>query len=154
MRFPHRDIIAPVLDPMRQALADRVMEEFWVLFIQNWDLDVNECAGGASSSSRRPSRPNRNITPSNGPSLQPIQRKRQRVEDENADDDNFNDPRKPRPSVCPSSSPEHTNKFACPFRKHDGRRYSVHSHRVYTLSSWDSIARVKYINEAFTSSHE
>jgi hypothetical protein len=45
MRFPHRDIIAPVLDPMRQALADRVMEEFWVLFIQNWDLDVNECAG-------------------------------------------------------------------------------------------------------------
>jgi hypothetical protein len=30
----------------------------------------------------------------------------------------------------------------------------LHSHRVYTLSSWDSIARVKYINEAFTSSHE
>jgi hypothetical protein len=24
----------------------------------------------------------------------------------------------------------------------------VHNHRVYTLSSWDSIARVKYINEA------
>ncbi|KAH8780531.1 hypothetical protein F5882DRAFT_259698, partial [Hyaloscypha sp. PMI_1271] len=33
--------------------------------------------------------------------------------------------------------------FACPFRKHDPQKYSIHSHRVCALTSWDTIARVK-----------
>ena len=144
----HQDFISPVLDPMRQALVGRVMEEFWIIFNQNWDVSVNECAGGASDT---PGRPSRSTISPPSTSLLPSQRKRQREEDEEPDESNRNDPRKPRHYVDPGSIPENISRFACPFRKHDPGRYSMHSHRVCALSSWDSIARVKYVNETFDS---
>jgi hypothetical protein len=64
-----QDIIAPVLDQMRKALVDRVMEEFWVIFNQNWETGVNECAGGSSDTPGRLSRntdfPSRNLSTPN-----------------------------------------------------------------------------------------
>jgi hypothetical protein len=35
-------------------------------------------------------------------------------------------------------------RLACPFRKHDPRKYTIQSYRSCALSSWYSIARVKY----------
>jgi hypothetical protein len=34
-------------------------------------------------------------------------------------------------------------KLACPFRKHDRLKYSLHDFPVCALSSWDTIARLK-----------
>ena len=35
-------------------------------------------------------------------------------------------------------------RLACPFRKYDPRKYTIHNYRSCALSSWDSVARVKY----------
>lgn len=143
-------LIAPVLDSMRQALVDRVMEEFWVVFNPSWEIWVKECGSGSSDSSNGQAS---SISPDVA-SLQPGQRKRQRG-DEEPEDNNRNDPRKPRRPLGPNSGPDSANRFACPFRKHDARRYSMQSHRVCALSHWETIARVKYVgnfpSEAFPS---
>jgi hypothetical protein len=136
-------IIEPVLDPMRQALVDRIMEEFWVLFDQEWDTGfVQEAASVSPPSSSGSS--SGSTASANSMTLPPIQRKRQREEEDPPEERNGRNPRQPRSSVGPSTGCDDSTRFACPFRKHDSRKYSVYSHRVCALSHWETIARVKY----------
>jgi hypothetical protein len=137
------EIIEPVLDPMRQALVDRIMEEFWDLFDQEWDTGfVKEAAGISPPSGSGPT--SGSITSENSIALPPIQRQRQREEEDPPEDRNGRNPRQPRSSVGPIAGCDDSTRFACPFRKHDSRKYSVYSHRVCALSHWETIARVKY----------
>jgi hypothetical protein len=145
-----RDFIAPVLDPMRQALVDRVMDEFWIMFNRGAGMGLRVRAREPPGTSESSSEPTRSTTSSNGTSLQPSQRKRQRGNDDDPDDDNNNpnnnnqnDLGKPHQSYHSSRTFE-SKRFACPFLKHDPRTYNIYSHRVCSLSHWDKISRVKY----------
>lgn len=137
-----QDFLAPELDPIRQGLVDRVMEEFWIILNHNWDVGAKECAGGTPCTSNES---NSSIASLNATSLASSQRKRQRNDEEERDDNNRRDSRKSRRSVDQSSDPESVRRLACPFRKHDARRYSARTHRVCALSHWETIARVKYV---------
>jgi hypothetical protein len=142
-------IIEPVLDPMRQALVDRIMEEFWVLFDQEWDTGFVKGAAGVSPPLGSGS--SSGITTSaNSMSLPPIQRKRQREEEDSPEKRNGRNSRQPRNSVGSSTGCNDSTRFACHFRKHDSRKYSVYSHRVCALSHWETIARVKYAIKLFS----
>jgi hypothetical protein len=74
-------IIEPFLDPMRQALVDRIMEEFWVLFDQEWDTGFVKEAAGVSPPSGSGSS-NGSTTSANSMIFLPIQRKRQREKED------------------------------------------------------------------------
>jgi hypothetical protein len=134
------------LEPMRQALVDRVMDEFWVIFNQNWNSGYREHARGAQNSTS-PSNASLVTSAATTPqSTKPTQRKRQRDDDMGSDDEDGDMSRKPKRSSGPSDESGDRKRFACPFRKHDSRRYSTYSYRVCALSHWETIARVKCVN--------
>ena len=133
--------LVPILDPMKQALVDRIMEEFWGIFNQG-DSRLIGCAGNTPQSSV----PSSTISSPSSSSTRPSQRKRQRDDDdENSQNDGSSRrPRQPRNGQPSTSDPEETRRLACPFRKHDSRKYSVYNHRACALSHWETISRVKY----------
>ena len=142
----HQEVVASALDPMRQALVDRLMDEFWMIFGQSWDTGHRECAG-ASASSSSVANGISNFTSESSSALGP--RKRPREDDELPNDNSGRNSRGPGDSVRPSSRPEEGTRFACPFRKHSTRLYSIYSHPICALSHWETIARVKYVDPPF-----
>jgi hypothetical protein len=132
--------IAHILDPARQALIERIMDEFWVMFSQDWAARINQCSGGSPASGDGKGR---GITGEVG-SLSTFQQKRQRSDEEDLPDESGN--KKPRRQGGGSCSPSKLGdpvRFACPFRKQDPQKYSIHSHRVCALTSFETISRVK-----------
>ena len=130
-----------ILDPMRQALVNRVMEEFWVIFNQTWSANITQHAGDSSTA---PSFPMGGTGLSGQTTSGTSHRKRQRSDDDEGPPDENNEKRPQQPEKSPKSiDPGDQPRFACPFRKHNPRRYNVHSHSVCALSSWETIARVK-----------
>jgi hypothetical protein len=138
-------LTAPVLDPMKQALVDRVMGEFWLIFNQRWTSNINQCVSGLAGSSdgMSSSGPSTGITSSGA-----FQRKRQRNDEEDElgngnDDNNDKKSRQPRRGPAPPKVLKESSRFACPFRKHNSRRYNIYNFRACALSHWETIARVK-----------
>jgi hypothetical protein len=137
-----KKIVADILDPMRMALVDQIMEEFWVIFNQGWSSNFTRHAGNSSGTSRLS---NAEDTNHDTDVRQPSRRKRQR-EDEDLGDQNGN--RNSRPLGKRSSGgkdSEESIKFACLFRKHNPHKYNIYLYRTCALSHWDTIARLKYI---------
>ena len=135
------DHILPILGLMRQALVERIMDEFWIVFNQDWATGITQHSGGSPTSVDS----NDRVTSAEKESFSSSQQKRQRSDKEDSPDESGN--KKPRRQgghgPRPSSRLTDLARFACPFRKHDPQKYSIHSHRVCALTSWDTIARVK-----------
>jgi hypothetical protein len=135
------DHILPFLDLMRQALVERIMDEFWIVFNQDWATEITQHSGGSPNSVDSKDR----VTSAENESFSSSQQKRQRSDKEDSPDESGN--KKPRRQgghgPRPSGRLTDLARFACPFRKHDPQKYSIHSHRVCALTSWDTIARVK-----------
>jgi hypothetical protein len=131
-------VLLSILEDMCQALVEHVMDEFWFIYAQEWTT-------GTSGNS--PMSPNRNQDfrkPESIAPCQTFQRKRERDDEEDQPDGNGDKKRRqPRDRSGPSSNSHRRGRFACPFRKYDCQKYSVYSHRVCALTSWDTIARVK-----------
>jgi hypothetical protein len=145
-RFSQENTVSFILDPVRQDLVNRIMDEFWTLFDQNWDTNFSECTTGTASSSDSGAFTG---TPSCSAPSQQIQRKRQRLDDDDGPDDN-KDRKSRQPCRLPAPGGEGDGaRFACPFRKHDPRQYNIYNNRVCALSHWQSIARVKYVLVCF-----
>jgi hypothetical protein len=135
------DIILPILDPMRQALVERIMDEFYLIFNQDWAARITQCPEGCSSTSGDGKGRG---TPVDKVSLPTSQRKRQRSHDEDSADESGNKKsRRQHGGPRPPSELNNLARFACPFRKHNPQKYNIYSHRVCALTSWDTIARVK-----------
>jgi hypothetical protein len=139
------NIVISTLDPMRQAMVDRVMGEFWMIFNQSWDTGFRECTGGASAASSATSFPNGTGTLTSESSSSFGPRKRRRDDDDFANDKNGKGSGGPDGSLDPGRGIDEVTRFACPFRKHNSLQYSVYSHPVCALSHWETIARVKYV---------
>jgi len=134
---------ASLLDLARELLVDRAMEEFWVMFNEGLPSDVTQHAGYASGDS---SSPGFQSTSSNEEVSKPASGKRQR--DADGDSGDRENDKKPRQGGKRYSSKESEDgvKFACPFRKHNPRKYNLYSRRLCTLSHWRTIARVKLVS--------
>ncbi|KAH6675858.1 putative resistance to glucose repression protein 1 [Halenospora varia] len=121
------DLARSVLAPAQEELVDRVMNEFWKLFNQEWDSNITSCTDGSSSSpTESSSSPNRSTSSS---SKQP-QRKRQRVvDDSESPEENQEKKRQPK-KLPPNQDSDEITKFACPFRKNDARVYNIYNYRL------------------------
>jgi hypothetical protein len=135
-------IVADALDPMRMALVDRVMEEFWVMFNQGWSSNFTQHAGNSSGTSRSS---NAEDTSHDTDVQQPSRRKRQREDKDPGDQNGNRNSRPPEKRSSGGKDSEESIKFACPFRKHNPCKYNIYSHRTCALSHWDTIARLKYV---------
>ena len=117
------------------------MEEFWVIFNQDWESGFSHHAGDSTSGTvpAQDWAPNQESRAEGGPC-----RKRNRQDDEDANGNNRK--RRPPPSrnSIPGEDVEDRLKFACPYRKNNPIKYNIITHRVCSDSSWPTIARLKY----------
>jgi hypothetical protein len=139
--YEQEGLILPILDSMRQALVERIMDEFYLIFNQDWASRITQCPEGCSSTSGGGGDRGTLVDKASSPTSQ---QKRQRSHYEDSADESGNKkPRRQRADPRPPGEPDNLARFACPFRKHDPQKYNIYSHRVCALTSWDTIARVK-----------
>ena len=139
-------LIGDSLEPVKMEMVDRLMEEFWIIFHQKWSTDFRKCPsnpGDSASTSRstfgfefgRGTLAGGN--PGGGQN------------GDERDDENFgNDPKdgpggKGTPPEFPPSTDQTPAGFACPYRKHNPRKYCVRVWRTCALTPHKTVARVK-----------
>ena len=134
-------IAAPILDPARQAVADRIMAQFWVIFDQRWRVDAQQLAESPDQQDPRVVSFNQN---SHRVDQGSFERKRTRDGDTSDQEGNDDDHRSfKRRNPRPETKSADTLRFACLFRKHNPSRYSIYSHRSCAQSAYPSISRLK-----------
>jgi hypothetical protein len=140
-----KDLTRPILTPMKQAIVGRVMKEFWVIFNQEWSSNIRKCAGDAYNKSSSATKPE--TSPSRQHVLSgPKKRVGDNDHDQDRDEEEGKNPKRPRKQKSVPEDRIDGAKFACPYRKHDPRKYTIRSWRVCALTPLDSVSRVKYVD--------
>jgi hypothetical protein len=139
-------LIGDSLEPMKRKMVDRLMEEFWIIFHQKWSTDFRKCPsnpGDSASTSRS------TIGFEFGQGTIAGGNPGGGQDGDERDDENFgNDPKDgPGGKGTPPESPPNTDQtptgFACPYRKHNPRKYCVRDWRTCALTPHKTVARVK-----------
>jgi hypothetical protein len=146
-----KNLLRPVLSPMKQALVDRIMDEFWTIVNQEWSANLTKCAGETPASSSPPGS-NGSLIGGSSPRMANRKRPRDDGEEPPPDENNGRTPKRPN-SQSEKTPPKNGAKFACPYRKHAPHRYTIYKHRSCALSHWDTVARVKYVLLLFSIFH-
>jgi hypothetical protein len=144
--------VKPLLTPAKQRLVDHLMQEFWILFDQDWMGNVRSCAGSESvSESGRASisdgtSNSRQEQSSSSPSIQSAgKRSGEQGQEEDQDPDDRDPPGPKRLKKDVENLDKANCKFACPYRKSNPRKYCIQGiWRSCALTPLESIARVKY----------
>ncbi|KAF4624622.1 hypothetical protein G7Y89_g13549 [Cudoniella acicularis] len=128
------------LSTAKAQLVDRLMEDFWSIFNQTWDHSLRRYGSTPESASNGSS-----PTPFRKNSSQERNGKRAREDedDENRDGDNGRGSKRPAQLSDPPQAVRNTLRFACPFRKHDPRKYCVRDWARCALTPQPTISRVK-----------
>ena len=143
------NLIAPVLNPMKQDLIDDIMKEFWTIFNHEWSTNLRVCTGDSSSPSSSSSTGENAVSSQANPGSNTNKRGRDGDKDRLPDDGNGNgDPKRPRRAEPPETGGGETANFACPYRKNNPRKYT-HRNRVWrscAMTSFNTVARLKYVS--------
>jgi hypothetical protein len=135
-------LIQPVLAPLKQAMVERIMTEFWVIFNQEWSASIRKCAGASStpspSAKSDPTRSKQRASNYTG------KRSAEHEDDKNPDEDDDRDPKRPKKTKSqPEDRCDSVMKFACPYRKYNPQKYCIKNWRLCALTPLDSVSRVK-----------
>jgi hypothetical protein len=139
----------PTLDPLKQLLVDRLMEEFWTIFNDEWAVTYGHVASSDSSSaatcsgSEVYSRTSNTFTTDTG--------RKRLLHSQGEEDGHGDDSDRPLVRKKPRLVDHGTDRprFACPFRKRNPEKYSagIRDWQVCALIPHDSSARVKYVTQ-------
>jgi hypothetical protein len=130
--------------------------EFWNVWNRDFLLIISECVeqvtprtcGGSSSNYVAQYQSGSAATTSSNASnsMRSID-KRKRSNDEAPGDDRGQGPKRPMVGASPPNDDSSAVRLACPFRKHDPRKYNMHHDegkwQTCAISSWPTVARVK-----------
>jgi len=133
----------PVLAPLKQAMVERIMTEFWVIFNQEWSASVRKCADASLTPS-----PSAKSDPTPSKQRTSNYRGKRSAEydddDKNPDEDDDRDPKRPKKTKSqPEDRCDSVMKFACPYRKYNPQKYCIKNWRLCALTPLDSVSRVK-----------
>lgn len=131
-------LMKPILNQTQAELVDLLMDEFWAMIKQN--PGTNTAAHGNTSSSTSP--PSQNTESAPERSSKPKSRARA-LENEEDGDIGEDDRQGPKRQKLGGSSPTEMNLYACPYRKHDPRKYNVQDWATCALTPHRTVARVK-----------
>jgi hypothetical protein len=147
-----KTVVKPVLTQVKQDLIDRLMEEFWIIFNQDWagNIRKRDATAGSATTFASPS-----ASYSRSPEKSSSGRstgKRPREDDDNQrpNDRDREGPKWRRDFLSPSDSTENSLKFSCPYRKHDPRKYCVQNWGPCALTPQRTVARVKFVTLSST----
>jgi hypothetical protein len=136
----------PTLTGDQRNRVEQVMETFWDLMNKSWKYRIygmtrNPGEAGASSTTNESTF----LTNSGTFSLLIPSQKSLGKRPAN-DDERDNEERQPKRNRDDSNLPADASekiKYSCPYRKHNRRRYNVHTHRTCALTGFPDIARIK-----------
>jgi hypothetical protein len=131
-----------ILTPAKDIVIDKIMKEFWIIFDQDWAANVQRRGSSPTSSSQDRAESLRQGSSSSRAT------KRKTREDEESEHEDADGRGQKRPRKEPSSSekprsPAGNMNFACPYRKHDPRKYCVIRWGPCALTPLKTVARVK-----------
>jgi hypothetical protein len=135
----NHSLIRQQLTPAKLQLVDRLMEEFWIIFNKDWKASSRQ-RGQTSSPATGSYAANSLRTPGNTKSRK---RSLDRGDDGDPGDE---DGRGSKRFGSALGSPDITNiaeNYACPYRKHNPRKYCVKDWRSCCLTPQKTVARVK-----------
>lgn len=128
------------LTTAQRSLVHRLMEEFWVIYTDLWQSE-NRQHGSTESGSPSGSS---GLTLGGIGSPKPGSSKRLRPSgDEDSENEQNRPSKKKGKEPIRSDSSETPQKFACPFRKRNPRKYCVQTWRTCALTPHTTVARVK-----------
>ncbi|KAE9364895.1 hypothetical protein N431DRAFT_282195, partial [Stipitochalara longipes BDJ] len=119
--------------------------EFWIIFDQNWKTSIRVCPtapNNSSSKSRAVTAANTVSGTNSGQGFGKAQ-KFERGKDGNSEGDRERDNGEPSKYPDPPADATQPIGFACPYRKHNPRKYCVTKWRSCALSPLKTVARVK-----------
>lgn len=144
---PSDHLTVSFLCPIKQAMIDRLMEQFWEMFNQEWSSNLTQRGGAPSPNSTAGTGGATAGDQSTGGSTncQGQKRKRDGGDDKpsQSGDNNGSPSKQPLDRFNSPNVPGKKIKLACPYRKHNRRIYSVDNYQSCVLSHWESVGRVK-----------
>jgi hypothetical protein len=127
-------------------MVDRLMKEFWIIFNHTLPRWTRQCPSASSNSASTSRLPSGSDLPTTTPSGREIPGRQQgdRRGDEDPDGDPEKNPggRGKSPEFLPNTD-QIAAPFACPYRKHNPRKYCVADWRSCALGPHKTVARVK-----------
>jgi hypothetical protein len=152
-------LAGPFISLFKSKLVDRIMQEFWLIFNQDWTSNLRQCnpsnsgsgPGTTSQETFKSSTDNGSLKDGSNQTYNQdttSKRSRQYGDDPPSDEDDGIGPRLPRRV---SRSPENGHdgrKFACPYRKHNRRKYCLPNWRTCALTPQVTVARLKFVTLA------
>jgi gag-polyprotein putative aspartyl protease len=131
-----------------RALVEQLMTEFWELFNQEWVDYMQKCPDISESTTTSQPRP-KDKSSAQESTKNNKKRSWGNEENENPDENDRGPPKRPKKVLGPIGLLDSRNKFACPYRKYDPRKYCAHSQnrkwRSCAMTPLADISRVKYM---------
>jgi hypothetical protein len=137
-------VIEKQFSPAKAELLERLMKEFWVIFDQNWKAiplqrgSTSPSGSGSGSPTSRPGSPK-------ATTCSTTKRPRDNGNDEGQDENSGRGFKRFQNSLKASDTSDDSGLFACPFRKHNPKKYSVKEWRICALTGYKSVARLKSV---------
>jgi len=133
------------LSPMKSRLIEKLMVDFWAIFDSRWPESMRQHGSSGRSTARTTA--SESATTSRD-SLSVRYGKRCRSDDdENEESDDHHERRRKRAPVdklpAVREDDQFARQFACPFRKHDPRKYSIQEWPRCAEKPQKTIARLK-----------
>jgi hypothetical protein len=124
----------------KAQLVDRLMEDFWPIFNQRWrpGLRHRGTTPDSSSSSSNSTPPRRGLSKGKG-----VKRFRGDGDEEDPGEESRKGAKRRFESSEPLDATDNTSPFACPFRKHNPRKYCIRNWARCALTAQSTVARVK-----------
>ena len=126
--------------------VEQVMETFWDLMNKNWKYLIHKKTRNPGEAGVSSTTNDTTSQTSSGTSslLLPSQKslgKRPANDDER--DNEERQPKRNRDDSNLSADASEKIRYSCPYRKHNRRKYNVHTHRTCALTGFPDIARIK-----------
>jgi hypothetical protein len=133
-------LLRRLLADHKQMLVNRLMGNFWEFIAMNITMHTQTSGSGSTSNSSPPT----GRTAATTPKGKLKGRSRADIDDENPEDEDTRGFKRPKLTNSSPGSMTVSMLFACPYRKHDPRKYNIHDWSTCALTPHRSVARVKY----------
>lgn len=140
----------PILNGHQRQIAEKSMGEFWDVMNRYWKIIVaqrtrgHEQSTSTSAGSSLYSCPELYSSVTEQPEKQQQKTmKRDRKDGDDDDDEDEKSFKRPKDNMNDLENPIKKPRYACPYRKHNRRRYNLHDHRTCALGWFETIARLK-----------
>ncbi|KAF4629291.1 hypothetical protein G7Y89_g8854 [Cudoniella acicularis] len=135
-----RSTVKSILEKVKDELLDCLMKEFWD--IGNQTLMSNIRTHGSSPESSSPSSENNGSPRKQFSSFTSGKRSLEDGNDEPSERDRERGSKKPKSVLTPPDISDEPPHFACPYRKHDPRKYNVNQWAACALTPQKGVARI------------